>query len=121
MPDLGLPSLDDDALRADLPALCRGCTSFDDLRAAGAIALLRPRLTHDQLRRLDQHAPERIAVPSGSQVRLAYDGVRAPVLAVRIQEVFGLRATPRVPRETVCARRFRRRPPPPPRPAGMRK
>ena len=46
-------------------------------------------------------APERIAVPSGSQVRLTYEVGRPPVLAVRIQEVFGMRATPRVARGRV--------------------
>src|SRR5206468_437974 len=35
-------------------------------------------------------------VPSGSRVALRYEAGRPPVLAVRIQELFGLRATPRV-------------------------
>jgi ATP-dependent helicase HrpB len=46
--------------------------------------------------RFDDLAPERIAVPSGSQVALDYADPAAPVLAVRLQEVFGLRETPRV-------------------------
>ena len=40
--------------------------------------------------------PNRIGVPSGSRIALAYEVGRPPVLAVRIQEVFGLRQTPRV-------------------------
>ena len=35
-------------------------------------------------------------VPSGSQIRLEYDGTKAPVLAVRIQEIFSWKATPRI-------------------------
>jgi ATP-dependent helicase HrpB len=46
--------------------------------------------------RFDELAPERIQVPSGSAVRLAYDGVEPPVLAVKLQEVFGWTATPTV-------------------------
>jgi len=49
-----------------------------------------------QLHVLDREAPERIAVPSGSHVTLRYEEGRAPVLGVRIQEIFGWRDTPRV-------------------------
>ncbi|MFF4170405.1 ATP-dependent helicase HrpB [Streptomyces sp. NPDC001744] len=45
--------------------------------------------------RLDELAPERIEVPSGSRIRIAYGGDR-PVLAVKLQEMFGLAETPRV-------------------------
>ncbi|MER7518716.1 ATP-dependent helicase HrpB [Streptomyces sp. NPDC126499] len=45
--------------------------------------------------RLDELAPERIEVPSGSRIRVEYGGER-PVLAVKLQEMFGLAETPRV-------------------------
>ncbi|MQS99007.1 ATP-dependent helicase C-terminal domain-containing protein, partial [Streptomyces jumonjinensis] len=43
--------------------------------------------------RLEELAPERIEVPSGSRIRVEYGGER-PVLAVKLQELFGLRETP---------------------------
>ena len=43
-----------------------------------------------------REAPERLEVPSGSQIRIAYEPGRPPVLAARIQEMFGLAETPRV-------------------------
>lgn len=45
--------------------------------------------------RLDELAPERVEVPSGSRVRVDYTGEQ-PVLAVKLQELFGWRATPRI-------------------------
>ncbi|QYC38231.1 ATP-dependent RNA helicase HrpB [Nonomuraea coxensis DSM 45129] len=45
--------------------------------------------------RLEQAAPERVEVPSGSHVRVDYSGDQ-PVLAVKLQELFGLRETPRI-------------------------
>ncbi|GGQ25450.1 ATP-dependent helicase HrpB [Streptomyces roseolilacinus] len=45
--------------------------------------------------RLDELAPERIEVPSGSRIRVEY-GDEQPVLAVKLQEMFGLARTPRV-------------------------
>ena len=53
-------------------------------------------LSHGQRVALEEGAPERLRVPSGSHLRLAYDGDRAPVLAVKIQEMFGLADTPTV-------------------------
>ncbi len=49
-----------------------------------------------QRQAVEREAPERLAVPSGSRITLRYEEGRPPVLAVRIQEVFGLRETPRV-------------------------
>ncbi|MCX5378972.1 ATP-dependent helicase HrpB [Streptomyces sp. NBC_00091] len=45
--------------------------------------------------RLDELAPERIEVPSGSRIRVDYTAEQ-PVLAVKLQELFGLAETPRV-------------------------
>ncbi|WP_030624675.1 ATP-dependent RNA helicase [Streptomyces sclerotialus] len=45
--------------------------------------------------RFDELAPERIEVPSGSRIRVDYAGDQ-PVLAVKLQEMFGLRESPRV-------------------------
>ncbi|MFZ3556802.1 MULTISPECIES: ATP-dependent helicase HrpB [unclassified Streptomyces] len=49
-----------------------------------------------QAARLDELAPERLEVPSGSRIRLDYSDPEQPVLAVKLQEMFGLRETPRV-------------------------
>ncbi|MCA2224829.1 ATP-dependent RNA helicase [Nonomuraea aurantiaca] len=46
-------------------------------------------------RRLDEVAPERVAVPSGSRVRVDYSGGQ-PVLAVKLQELFGWTETPKI-------------------------
>ncbi|GAA2077124.1 hypothetical protein GCM10009801_33020 [Streptomyces albiaxialis] len=46
--------------------------------------------------RLDELAPERIEVPSGSRVRIDYGRPEQPVLAVKVQEMFGARETPRL-------------------------
>ncbi|WP_395296619.1 ATP-dependent helicase HrpB [Kitasatospora hibisci] len=46
-----------------------------------------------QAGRLDELAPERITVPSGSRIRVDY-GTERPVLAVKLQELFGWKAAP---------------------------
>jgi ATP-dependent helicase HrpB len=96
MPELKLPVLDDADTGEILAWLSTGCSSFADLRSADWLGAFRGRLTPQQLKVVDREAPERLGVPSGNQIALRYEEGRPPVLAVRIQEVFGLRETPRI-------------------------
>jgi ATP-dependent helicase HrpB len=66
-----------------------------DLRRVDAGELLRARLGWREAATLDELAPERLTVPTGSRIALDYSGEQ-PVLAVRVQEVFGWTATPTV-------------------------
>lgn len=78
------------------PELSRARRRSDLARidAGQAVRRLLPWATGDAAR-LDTLAPERIEVPSGSRIRVEYGGAQ-PVLAVKVQELFGLRETPRV-------------------------
>jgi ATP-dependent helicase HrpB len=96
MPELQLPAFEESELRDLIAVLSHGCRSFADLRKAPWLDAMRARLTHAQRQAVEREAPERLEVPSGSRVALRYEEGRPPVLAVRIQEVFGLRETPRV-------------------------
>ena len=96
MPELELPAFDEAELAALLPALCAGRRSFAELRRLPLLDWLRAQMSPEQSRALEREAPERIEVPSGSRIRLTYEPGRPPVLAARIQELFGLEHTPRV-------------------------
>ncbi|MET8066342.1 ATP-dependent helicase C-terminal domain-containing protein, partial [Micromonospora sp. NPDC005313] len=67
-----------------------------DLGRVDVAAALRRLLDWRQAARLDELAPERLAVPSGSRIRVDYADPAAPVLAVKLQETFGWRDVPRV-------------------------
>ncbi|ONH31739.1 ATP-dependent helicase HrpB [Pseudofrankia asymbiotica] len=70
-----------------------------DLERVDAGHALRRLLPWPQAARLDELAPERVTVPSGSRVRLDYSGTSGaagPVLAVKIAEVFGWERVPAV-------------------------
>ena len=96
MPELQLPVFDEADLREVLTWLCHSRRSFTELREAPWLEALQGKLTQAQRQAVEREAPERILVPSGSRVALHYEEGRPPVLAVRIQEMFGLRDTPRV-------------------------
>lgn len=96
MPELKFPALDEELIRESLPALCAGRKSFAELRKAPWLEFLRGLLSYEQLQLLNREAPERLQVPTGSRIALQYEPGRPPILAVRIQEVFGLAETPRI-------------------------
>ena len=96
IPELDLPRFTDGELRDLLPALAAGRKSLAELRRAPLLEVLQGALSYQQLEALRREAPERLEVPSGSQIRIAYEPGKPPVLAARIQEMFGLAETPRV-------------------------
>ena len=99
-PELGLPDLGDAALLTTLedwlqPALS-GKTRLDALSESEFDAALRSRLDWSQRQALDRLAPTRTSVPSGMERRIDYSAEGDPVLAVKLQELFGLADTPRI-------------------------
>ncbi len=67
-----------------------------DLARLDVLSGLRGLLPWPAAARLDELAPERVDVPSGSSVRVDYTDPEQPVLAVKLQEVFGWASTPRL-------------------------
>jgi ATP-dependent helicase HrpB len=79
-----------------LPSLCAGRSSFAELRQAPILDIVKAALAPAQLQAVERYAPARYEVPSGSQIALEYEVGKPPVLAVRIQEMFGLADSPRI-------------------------
>jgi ATP-dependent helicase HrpB len=97
MPEAGWPEPDETALADVVADACAGRRSVDEVRAVPLVPLLRGRLlTPTQARTMDELAPESLTVPSGSRIRLRFEPGRPPVLAVRIQELFGWSEAPRL-------------------------
>lgn len=100
MPQLLLPELHDDGLLATReqwlkPAL-RGKTRLEALDETAFAEALGGLLDWNQRQQLESLAPRAIAVPSGMVRGIHYQHGQAPVLAVKLQELFGLADTPRI-------------------------
>lgn len=96
MPELSLPEFSPAPWRDLLPQWCMGLSSVAELKSRSFISILQSMLSYEQLSIIDREAPERIDVPSGNRIKLSYEPGKPPVLAVRIQEVFGMTETPKV-------------------------
>jgi ATP-dependent helicase HrpB len=73
-----------------------GMSRLDDLRRLSLMTILRNRLSWAEQQKLDELLPTHFTAPTGSRIPLRYEAGRSPVLAVRIQEMFGQRDTPKV-------------------------
>jgi ATP-dependent helicase HrpB len=98
------PEMSDEALieRLDdwlLPFLS-GAASFGAIDPGAVTAGLMSLVPHDLQRRIETLAPTHFDAPSGSHLLIRYDG-EWPVLAVRVQELFGLDRHPSVANGTV--------------------
>jgi ATP-dependent helicase HrpB len=101
----GWPDVTDAALASSarewlLPRLM-GVRRREDADRLDLSAALLDRLDWRQRARVDELAPTHVEVPSGSRIRIDYEDPDAPVLAVRIQELFGSKTTPKVAGDAV--------------------
>jgi ATP-dependent helicase HrpB len=96
MPELEWPG-DSGALATEaLEALTPGKTTLAELRTADTENAILGLLSARQRAALARDAPPTLRLPSGREVPIRYSPERPPAVAARIQELFGLRATPRL-------------------------
>ncbi|UOQ98518.1 ATP-dependent helicase HrpB [Hymenobacter sp. 5317J-9] len=96
------PAFDDETLTRELPEWLgphlTGLKTLDQVQRLDLYEPLLARLPGSWAQRqtLDRLAPAELEVPSGSHITLDYSDPAAPVLAVKLQELFGLTETPAV-------------------------
>jgi ATP-dependent helicase HrpB len=100
LPELGLPDLSDAALLESrhhwLRSAFEGKTRLDALSEDELSEALKAPFDWPTRQRIDQLAPTRLLVPSGLERPILYSLESPPVLAVKLQELFGLAETPRI-------------------------
>lgn len=105
LPEEGWPDLSDgnllETLEEWLEPHLEGVRTAQQLRTLDVAALLRGLMDYRSQRLLDELAPTHLDVPSGSRIRLDYAAGDWPVLAVKLQELFGLADTPTIARGRV--------------------
>ncbi len=95
MPEKAWPIFNDAQLGEILVSICPGKKSVEAIKQSALGELLKGQLAYPLDRLFEEQAPETIAVPSGSHIKIDYDAP-VPVLAVRLQELFGWADTPRI-------------------------
>jgi ATP-dependent helicase HrpB len=99
-PDVSDAALDE-ALGAWLGPYVGRARSLADIARVDLAGALLSTLPWEQRAVIEELAPSHVVVPSGSRIPIDYSDESAPVLAVRLQEMFGMADTPRIARGTV--------------------
>lgn len=95
-PELALPPITDDDRRQLLGQLCHGAVNFKDLKDRDVKSVVKSWLSAAQRELLEKHAPERLSLSNDRTPRITYAADAAPFIALRIQELFDVEATPRI-------------------------
>jgi ATP-dependent helicase HrpB len=93
--------LDDLAIEAAFASYAEGKRSFVELGKEGFTEYLLASMDPQQRQLLEEIAPIRIRLASGRQAKVRYEPGKAPVVASRLQDFFGMRVTPAAARGRV--------------------
>jgi ATP-dependent helicase HrpB len=96
MPELGLPSWQDDDRVAAIAQICHGAVSYKEIKEAPVWPVLRDWLSPIQHQSLEQHAPESIKLSADRKAKIIYPAEGDPYIAVKVQHLFGTWETPRI-------------------------
>jgi ATP-dependent helicase HrpB len=92
------PDVSDQALEVNLDNWLKphltGLRSFAEVQKLDFAELLLSELSWEQRTEMEKLAPNQLEVPTGSRIAIDYSKPEAPVLAVRLQEIFGMLETP---------------------------
>jgi ATP-dependent helicase HrpB len=99
-PEEAWPDLSEEALLASLPdwlaPYLAGMTKLSHLERLDLHQILSSLLPHAMRLRLEDLAPRSITIPNGAEARIDYTGEAGPTVRVRLQEMFGMKVTPKI-------------------------
>jgi ATP-dependent helicase HrpB len=95
-PELELPPIGAGDREALVEQLCHGAFSYKEIKDKPVRGLVKSWLSPAQQEQLERHAPERLRLANGRTPKIIYDRANPPHIALRIQELYDVTATPRI-------------------------
>ena len=90
MPELELPEIREGERRMLVEQICHGAMGYKEIKERAVWPVVKSWLSASQQEMLEKFAPERISLPNGKKWKITYDAKQAPVIAARIQELYGV-------------------------------
>jgi ATP-dependent helicase HrpB len=100
-PELQLPPIQDEDRRHLIEQICHGAVSYKDIKDRAVKPVVKSWLSEAQQQLLDKHAPERLELSNGRNPKVNYVADGPPYIALRIQELYDVGATPRLAMDRV--------------------
>jgi ATP-dependent RNA helicase HrpB len=95
-PELALPPIGEEDRRHLVEQVCHGSFSGKDLKDKPVKPVVHSWLSAAQQALLARHAPERLTLANGRNTKVIYDSANPPYIAMRIQHLYGVTATPHI-------------------------
>ncbi|HEY2988260.1 MAG TPA: ATP-dependent helicase HrpB [Candidatus Binatia bacterium] len=92
MPELELPAIGAEHRLAIIEHICHGAASDSQIKDRPVLPVVKSWLSRQQQAWLEEYAPERIQLPNGRTVKVAYSADAPPTIAARIQDLYGIKA-----------------------------
>ena len=96
-----LPAFDESWFDETRLTLATKCLSIDELSRSAWVDCVRDHLDYAHYQLIEREAPGRMRVPSGNEITIQYEFGKPPMMAVKLQELFGWHDTPRIARGRV--------------------
>ena len=103
--DIKLPDFTQNALLKSIERIqpfLQDVSSVKQLKNVDAYAYLISLISWNDLQVIEKLLPNSIKVPSGSNIKIDYSDIKTPILKVKIQEIFGLKQTPKILNNTLA-------------------
>jgi ATP-dependent helicase HrpB len=94
--ELALPPIREADRRHLVEQVCHGAFSYKEIKDKPVKGVVKAWLSGAQQTLLDKHAPERLALGNGRSPKIAYEKGAPPHIALRIQELYDVKSTPRI-------------------------
>jgi ATP-dependent helicase HrpB len=91
MPELGLSTIGEEDRSAMVELVCHGAFSQSEIKKRSVLPVVKSWLSQQQQGWIEQYAPERVQLPNGRSVKIAYSADGPPTIAARIQDLYGIK------------------------------
>ena len=91
MPELELPAIGPDDRIVMIEHLCHGTFSYNEIRSRPVMPVVKSWLSRQQQSWVEEYAPEKIQLPKDRMVKVVYAVDKAPTIAARIQDLYGIK------------------------------
>jgi ATP-dependent helicase HrpB len=91
MPDLELPLITDGDRASIIEHICHGTARYSEIKNRAVLPVVKSWLSQQQQKWVDEYAPERVQLPNGRMVKVAYTADAPPLIAARIQDLYGIK------------------------------
>ena len=95
-PEFELPPITDEDRGHLIEQLCHGAFGYKDIKDREVKSVVTSWLSAAQRELLDKHAPERLSLSNGRTPKVAYEPSHSPHIALRIQELYDVKETPKI-------------------------